>query len=116
MNSRRDWLKFFGVGAVIVPIIGAKADESMAARLIEPPKIKQVELFAAVPKPINLQYNVAGVTVLLALKDGTKRRLEIKYPQGWGTIEVDASRIELGFNTNDSPVSSFGSITGGFTL
>lgn len=116
MNSRRDWLKCFGAGALIVPIIGAKADESNAAQLIETPRIKPVELFAAIPKTIDLQKNVAAVAVLLTLKDGSRRRLEIQNPEGWGTIEMKSSQFDMTFTSGESPISEFGSVTGGFSL
>lgn len=116
MNSRRDWLKFFGAGAVIVPIIGAKADESQAAQLIEVPHIKPVELFASIPKPIDLRRNVTEAVLLVTLRDGTKRRLKIDNPQGWGTIELRTDSIEVSFTENTSPISAYGSIAGGFAL
>ena len=116
MTNRRDWLKYFGVGAVIVPIIGAKADESMAARLIEPPNIKPVELFAKIPKPIDLKYKVASAAVLFTLQDGSTHRIDVNKPNGWGSIDLCASRIDITFQELASPVTTWGSIDGGFRL
>ncbi len=115
MNSRRDWLKCFRAGALIVPIIGGKAAEQHVAELIQRPSIRPVELFASIPKPIDLR-NVASATVLLGMKDGATHRLEVESPQGWGRIVVASSRMQIDFNEGSSPATDFGSIIGGFTL
>ena len=44
MNNRRDFLKFFGVGAVVVPLIEGMPSTQNQAVIIEPPKLE-------IPKP-----------------------------------------------------------------
>ena len=43
MVDRRDFLKFFGAGATVVPLIGGMPHAGAVARLIEPPRVEQVE-------------------------------------------------------------------------
>jgi hypothetical protein len=116
METRRSLLKFFGAGTLIAPIIGGKAVERHVAELIERPNIRPVELFTSIPKPIDLRGNVTSATVLIGMKDGTLRRLEIENPQGWGRICVSASRVQIDFNEGSSPATDFGSIIGTFSL
>ena len=44
MNQRRDFLKMFGVGATIIPVIAGVADITMPARLIAEPIVEPVKL------------------------------------------------------------------------
>lgn len=48
-TSRRDLLKYFGIGTVIAPLASGLADVSKAAVLVEPPKIE-----IAAPQQANL--------------------------------------------------------------
>lgn len=43
MESRRDFLKLFGVGAAIVPIIGGVPSLAAEAKIISPPKVELVD-------------------------------------------------------------------------
>jgi hypothetical protein len=86
MMDRRDLLKRFGIGAIIVPVVGGAAITSHAATLIEVPKVKPVELFASIPKELNLE-DVARVTITFTMKDATERIITIDRPALRGTIK-----------------------------
>ena len=43
MVDRRDFLKFFGVGATVVPLIGGMPHSGAVARLVDIPHVEQVE-------------------------------------------------------------------------
>lgn len=88
MFSRRQLMKHFGAGALIAPIIGGKPDESVAAQLIEVPRVRQVELHREMPKPLQLSSVVRG-TVRLELEDGTVRTLDLGSIYGGGSIAPD---------------------------
>lgn len=70
-NSRRELLKYFGVGAVIAPVIGGVTQPAQA-RLIELPRVELIEPEVVIEKPLNLK-DVRRVDLLLEMADGTKR-------------------------------------------
>lgn len=74
--NRRDVLKKFGIGTVIVPILGGVTDNSATAQLIEIPHIKPVELFYKIPEPLDLS-KVREAQLMLTMEDGTVRAVSI---------------------------------------
>lgn len=82
MFSRRDLMKYFGAGAVIVPIVGGKTEESATAQLIEVPKVRPVELHAEIPKPLDLR-QVKRAALSLEMKDGTVRTIRFDSLDAW---------------------------------
>ena len=79
MDTRRELLKRFGIGALIAPIVGGVVVPSATAELIEIPKIKPVELHTEVPKDLQIG-RVVGASIVLKLSDGTTRVLDIEHP------------------------------------
>lgn len=100
--NRRGLLKAFGIGALIAPIIGGKAETSATAQLIEVPKVKPVELFQELPKSLDAR-QVEKVTLLLELRDGTTRRIDPDYTYGFGdTINPgDSLSVEINLYRKD---------------
>lgn len=89
MFSRRDLMKHFGVGALIVPIVGGKAEESATAQLIEVPKVRPVELHAEIPKPLDLR-QVKRAALSLEMKDGTVRTVRFDSWDFWHGQAIQA--------------------------
>lgn len=77
MTSRRSLLQYFGIGTIIVPIIGGEANKSKAAELITVPEVKRVELFRSIPKSFCMS-QVESVSIQMKLKDGSFRTISIK--------------------------------------
>lgn len=106
--DRRDLLKRFGIGAIIAPIVGGVVERSASAELIEIPKVKPVELFSSVPKPVDLR-KVKSAQIVLEMNDGQTRTISLnRWPWGEGKIEVTdrlAARIEFLRVENSSPRS-----------
>ncbi len=67
--NRRDLLKFFGIGATIVPVIGGAVKTELPARLIEVPKVEPAEQLSVEMDPealltsLFLQRRIFQVTV-----------------------------------------------------
>jgi len=80
-----------------------------------PPK-KPVELFSRTSTPMDLQGDLKSASVLLALKDGSIRRIDVRRPLGWGVVPLDATRIEIWIGQATPPISEQASITGEVTL
>lgn len=99
MNSRRDLLKHFGIGAIIAPVIGGVVEPAAAAKLISIPDIRPVELFSKIPEPINL-LDVRTVKLVVGMADGTTRTLDIDQSYGFGTLHPkDFLSAEIRFST-----------------
>ena len=97
MKSRRDLLKFFGAGALIAPIIGAKADETSIAQLIEPPKVRPVELFREIPKKLDVR-KVTRIALIFETTDGERLRIAAQPQDKFGIIGPGDEQIELFFS------------------
>ncbi|MFH1741144.1 MAG: hypothetical protein ABIH23_19250 [bacterium] len=97
MKSRRDLLRVFGIGALIAPIIGAKADETSIAQLIEPPKVRPVELFREIPKKLDLR-KVTRIVLIFETTDGERHRIEAQPQDKFGIIGPGDDQIELYFS------------------
>jgi hypothetical protein len=69
-------MKYFGIGSIILPVIGAKAEPQLAAQLIELPVLRPVELAATVPEPFDLA-EVGSASLILSAKNGQLLRLDI---------------------------------------
>ena len=114
MMDRRDILKRFGIGAIIVPVIGGAAVTSSAVELIEVPKVRPVELFKEIPKPIALS-EVDKATINLKFKDGTARSIMVAdWFSGTGRLLL-SHRLEvfIQFSSGDSsPAATVGEIYG----
>lgn len=73
MNStRRELLKYFGIGTVIAPIAGA----SPLAKLIEVPKVELLEA-THIPKPLDMG-RIVSCSIALVDQDGTARTVQAK--------------------------------------
>ena len=84
MNTRRELLKYFGIGTVIVPLVGGAPDVTTPAKLIATPELKPVILTEG--KPLDLR-TVKSVTVTVECHDGTRRSIQ-GYARGNGSIHV----------------------------
>ncbi|SRR6266436_3845328 len=105
-KSRRDLLKYFGIGAVIAPAVGGPL-----ATLIEVPKIE-----IAKPEMVSLPFNVGDVKavfVTLHLYDGSTRTVQTHNINGRGQF-VTGDKIELSIRNllNASPAVYSGSLFG----
>ena len=97
MKSRRDLLRVFGAGALIAPIIGAKADETSIAQLIEPPKVRPVELFREIPKKLDVR-KVTRIVLIFETTDGERLRIAAQPQDKFGIIGPGDEQIELYFS------------------
>jgi hypothetical protein len=79
-TSRRDLLKIFGAGAIILPANGAEP----LARLIEPAKVELVKPDRIVV-PINLE-EVSEITTSFKMLDGTVRTSRGNLRSGSGML------------------------------
>ena len=79
MNDRREFLKLFGAGCAIVPIIGGLPIQSAEVTLIESPRVRLADspiLFGNV-KSGDIQMNGKyGITVIFEREDGMRRMLQ----------------------------------------
>lgn len=105
-KSRRDLLKYFGIGAVIAPVVGGPL-----ATLIEVPKVEIVK-----PEAVSVPFNAAdvkAVAVTLHLYDGTTRTVRTYDIRGRGQF-VSGQKIEfsIGDLVNMSPVAFFATLSG----
>lgn len=119
MNTRRDWLRLFGAGSLIVPLIGGGPDEHNAAQLIETPRIKRVELFKHNSstllywEQLNLEANLIGAEIVLSMRDGSRKRFAVEDMRATGIIDAFSPQIEIAFvNRKTSPLSESALITG----
>ncbi len=117
MMDRREILKRFGIGAVIVPVIGGAAVTNSAVELIEVPKVRPVELFRELPKPLDLS-KITKVTVTCQFADGKTRTMEADNLFCNGHIEP-SDRLDLFIQFSDriaSPARTIGEIYGNANL
>lgn len=108
MLDRRNLLKFFGSGALVAPIIGQAADESNAARLIEPARVEGVELFSNIPATIEVQ-EIKTMTLVFNMRDGKSHRMNLtpQHRLSYGTVEPSTAVVDLDFrSTNISPMTA----------
>ena len=97
--SRRDLLKFFGIGTVIAPVIGA----APLARLIEVPKVELIEPAALIVKAVSLG-NVESFDVTLNLRDGSRETFHATTKASSGfAIRGDIIDIHFGRVVPHSP-------------
>lgn len=85
--TRRDLMKYFGVGAIITPVAG----EAIQARLIEIPKVELVK-----PEPIQEGFcfkplHIGSISVQLHLLDGTTLEAET---HAWQVVDVTSLDTE----------------------
>jgi hypothetical protein len=76
LGGRRDFLKLFGVGAAIVPVIGSTPKMEAKARLIEEPKIEldvTGDVEAAIQETRSFQ-----VLIIIAGEDGRQCRVKLR--------------------------------------
>lgn len=88
-SSRRDLLKYFGVGTIIAPLVGAEP----AARLIELPKIEILEA-RSIPTPLDLS-RVKAASLVCEMKDGTLRTVKLSHVAGNGAIPIEGVRVSI---------------------
>jgi hypothetical protein len=101
-RSRRDLLKFFGVGATVIPVIGGAPEPDAAARLIEVPKVELITA-ATIPEPFDLA-NVQEISITFRLRDGTRRAAMSRSIQASGRLEPGfAIRLTVTSNDGTSP-------------
>lgn len=98
MLNRRDLMKYFGAGAIVMPVVGGIIEQDATARIIQPPT---VELASA---PLNgqpLDFNeISNVTsITYEMCDGTKRTISgTGYTwgmQGYSARPDDQLQIEI---------------------
>lgn len=114
MMDRRDILKRFGIGAIIVPVIGGAAATTSAVELIEVPKVRPVELFTKIPEPLALS-KIKKVTLTLEYQDGKTRSIATsRNPFSSGLIKpTDTVDLFIQFSSaNASPAKTVGEIYG----
>ncbi len=88
--NRRDLMKFFAAGTVIVPL---GASSAVAATIIEPPKIQPAQMIL---KPLDLGL-VRKATMALEMEDGSVRTVRMKSFHGFGII-AEPSRFDVGID------------------
>lgn len=95
-QSRRDLMKFFGIGTVIMPVIGGVVETSAPAKLIEAPKIDLIVSPAMSDKTLDVsRSSMKSLTVHIEFHDGTTRSIRSVYsPWGSGAISP-ADRLHL---------------------
>jgi hypothetical protein len=109
-GTRRDLLKYFGIGTVIVPIVSGAPDVTTPAKLIATPELKQVIL--ADTKPIDLK-TVKSVTITLECVDGSRGSIQSEFINGGGLIrQTDHLGILITFLGQSSPSSRIGALQG----
>ena len=91
--DRRDLLRKFGIGALIVPIIGGQPEKSAAAQLIEIPKIRPVELVKELPEKIQLA-DVQTAELVLTMQDGTRHSIEFNTWEAKGFLHPGHVTLE----------------------
>lgn len=94
--DRRDLLKMFGIGTVIVPLT-AKGDEPVPVRLIEVPKFELIDPAAAIIQPFRAS-DVAGALVVLKMRDGSTRQMT---HQNTACSPVDFAQLTTNLLTMD---------------
>lgn len=98
MPDRRDFLKLFGVGTAIVPIIGGLPAFAAEAKLVEPPKVELFDKVSDGFTPTNVA-NIAGgksgkyaLTVIMESEEG--ERIVLHAPKSfWLKSTVDIAPI-----------------------
>lgn len=81
MNSRREFLKLFGVGAAIVPIIGGVPIATAEAKIVEPPKVEIAKNFSLMGEVSAANFGAIGqhgIIVIFERPDGTRSVLTAK--------------------------------------
>lgn len=100
-QNRRDLLKYFGIGTVIIPVIGGTPETEKPATLIEVPKVEIAEALPAVTgEDLDLR-RVRSARLTLGLSDGTSRVLEFFPTFGNGPRSIPAGR-DLNIQVNIS--------------
>jgi hypothetical protein len=75
MSDRREFLKMFGVGAAIVPIIGGLPQLAAEAKLIETPRVEIVESLSTLGTIRQNGFGMAGkygITIIIDNIDGKR--------------------------------------------
>ncbi len=109
MNTRRELLKYFGIGTVIVPLVSGAPDVRTPAKLISEPDIKPVILSEV--KPLDLRV-IKSLTLTIECLDGSRHSIQSEYVFGRGLIRPEdrcAIRAEI-FNDHSSPRNQIGLI------
>ena len=91
MNNRRDFLKFFGVGAVVVPLIEGMPSTENQAMIIYPPKIE-------ISKPsdvilVDHIFKFGKVNVTVFVRDQKTRQVAVIDAEGF-VMEYVRSNID----------------------
>jgi hypothetical protein len=109
-GTRRDLLKYFGIGTVIVPMVSGAPDVTTPAKLIEVPEIKPVILTEG--KTPDLK-TVKSVTITLECVDGTRRSIQSEYIHGHGQLRpTDSLGLEILVIGQSSPSVRLGGLYG----
>jgi hypothetical protein len=115
MQSRRDLLKHFGIGTVIVPLVGGAAEITAPAKLIEVPSIEAVK---TLPRSLNLK-DLKSVTVVFEHSDGSVSTFKSDYwVQGYGKNLKAGSKLSLSIvlHAGQSPLVDVGNVYSSGTL
>lgn len=74
MQDRRGFLKLFGIGAAVVPVIGGMPAMDAEAKLIEVPKVELITDPASLQMPPAVMFadREAEITVLVKRKNGER--------------------------------------------
>lgn len=100
--NRRELLKYFSVGTVIAPL----AHASMAARIIEPPKLEAVKL---IETPIDYG-KVKSATVTLEMFDGSVHQLEVGATYTWNAqrwLKIEEFEYQHGSPMTSKKIGEF---------
>lgn len=93
--NRRDLLKFFGIGATVVPVVGGVPKVEAPARLIAEPKVEPLEVVPADVKvedfARNIGYQKTHLTVFARTEKGQTYRFDAD------TFVVNAELEVLGY-------------------
>ena len=79
MQSRRDLLKYFGIGATIVPVLGGTPITDVPAKLIQEPKIDLIK-----PDDFKIEITEAGLDELYQIKNHGRGHIQVEVttPEG----------------------------------
>jgi hypothetical protein len=101
--QRRDFLKYFGVGASVVPLIGGLPKSDVVAKLIEVPKA-DVQIVPRLPDrdTLNLLQSRAKLRMQVTFIDPDGRRMQFDahtFIREWSVEQIDISSLGDPFQT-----------------